>query len=211
LAGKCRYCRKPISIQHPVVEMITGILFGWWYVVGFAFFRLTAHPLLYIQPVYWLVVGILLLIILITDLTNFIIPDFAVVLLSGFALGYRWLLVGMGVMSPIDLSTALAAGAGLAGFFIGLIILTRGRGMGWGDVKLALALGLILGWPRALIAVFLAFISGALIGIGLVVTGRRTLRQTMPFGPFLVAGTVAALMWGYDVWLWYLRLLGTGG
>ena len=207
LAGTCRYCHKPIAIQHLIVEGMTGVLFGWWYLVGFAFFRLTTHPLLYIQPAYWLVVGILLLIILITDLTTYLIPDFTVILLSLFAFAYRLLLVKMGIMSPQDLVYAVMAGVGLALFFAGLIMVTRGRGMGWGDVKLAVALGLILGWPRALVAVFLAFIAGAIAGIGLVLTKKKTFGQTIPFGPFLVVGTVAALMWGYTIWMWYIGLL----
>lgn len=207
LGGKCRNCKKKISIQHPIVELMTGILFVWWYAVGFAFFHLTTHPLLYVQPVYWLVVGILLLIVLITDLTTYLIPTFAVVLLGGFAFLYRLLLVKMGVMVPGDLWLAVLSGMGLSAFFGFLVWVTKGRGMGLGDVELAMALGLLLGWPRSLIAIFLAFLMGALVGIGMVFAKKKSFGQALPFGPFLVAGTVIALVWGYDVWLWYLGMM----
>jgi prepilin signal peptidase PulO-like enzyme (type II secretory pathway) len=207
LNGKCRHCKKPIALQHPLVELTTAILFVWWYVVGFTVFQLTTQPLLFVQRGYWLLVGILLLIVLVTDLTTYLIPDFSVVLLSGAALFYRLYLVHMGIMAPIDLYTAIASGIGLSLFFTGLIVATRGRGMGWGDAKLAIALGLILGWPRSVVAVFLAFIVGAIAGLFLVSFGKKSFGQTIPFGPFLVVGTVVSLLYGYDIWLWYVALL----
>lgn len=207
LSGKCRYCRQAISLQHPIVELLTGTLFVWWYMVGFTILRLTAQPLVFVQRGYWLVVGILLLIVLVTDLTTYLIPDFTVVLLSLASLLYRLYLVHVGVMESSDLWYAVVSGLGLSLFFSLLIIATKGRGMGWGDAKLAIALGLILGWPRSLVAVFLAFITGAIAGIFLIAFGKKTFGQTIPFGPFLVVGIVAALLKGYDIWLWYAGLL----
>lgn len=207
LSGKCRNCKKPISLQNPLVELMTAILFVWWYLVGFTIFRLTAAPLLFVQRGYWLLVGVLLLIVLVIDLTTYLIPDFTVVVLSLAAFFYRLFLVQMGVMVPDDLWYAVISGAGLSLFFTSLILATKGRGMGWGDAKLAIALGLILGWPRSIIAVFLAFILGAFIGICLVLMRKKSFGQTIPFGPFLVAGTVLSLLYGYDVWLWYVGLL----
>jgi prepilin signal peptidase PulO-like enzyme (type II secretory pathway) len=207
LGGKCRKCKKAISVQYPIVEGMTGILFVWWYVVGFAFFSLTSHPLTVIQPAYWLVIGILLLIILVTDFMTYLIPDFTVALIALLSLIYRVYLVNSGVMVATDMWNAVYSGAGLGFFFFLLVKVTRGRGMGMGDVYFAFALGLLLGWPRSLIAVFLAFLIGALAGIVLIILKKKNFGQTIPFGPFLVLGTLAALMWGYDVWMWYLGLL----
>lgn len=207
LRGKCRRCKRAISLQHPLVELTTAILFVWWYVVGFTIFQLTTQPLLFVQRGYWLLVGVLLLIVLVTDLTTYLIPDFSVVLLSLAALLYRLYLVHMGIMATGDLYAAIASGFGLSMFFTALILATKGRGMGWGDAKLAIALGLILGWPRSVVAVFAAFIGGALFGIYLVLSGKKSFGQTIPFGPFLVVGTLLSLLYGYPLWLWYIGLL----
>ncbi len=90
-----------------------------------------------------------------------------------------------------------------AGFFLGIVILSRGRGMGGGDVKLAFLMGLILGWPKILAALFLAFTAGAICGIILVIIKKKTLKSEVPFGPFLVAGTIAVMFWGEEIIKWY--------
>ena len=76
-----------------------------------------------------------------------------------------------------------------------------------GDVKLALLMGLVLGWPNILIALFWGFFIGAIIGIGLIILGKKTLKSEVPFGPFLVIGTFIALFWGEKIIQWYLNLI----
>jgi len=78
--------------------------------------------------------------------------------------------------------------------------------MGVGDIKLAFLMGLLLGWPNIFLALFLAFTAGAVIGIGLILFGRKSLKSEVPFGPFLVSGTVMALFWGEPIINWYLGL-----
>jgi leader peptidase (prepilin peptidase)/N-methyltransferase len=79
LRGKCRWCKKSISLSHPVIEFLTGSLFVWWYWGGFFFFRLTQQPFHYVQPLFWLVVALILLVIffadLIVDLISSICPS----------------------------------------------------------------------------------------------------------------------------------------
>ncbi len=84
-------------------------------------------------------------------------------------------------------------------FFGGLIFLTRGRGMGGGDLKLAAFIGLALGFYNGILAVFLAFITGSIIGIGLLIFKKRHLGQTIPFGPFLSLGAILAIYWGEQI------------
>jgi len=79
--------------------------------------------------------------------------------------------------------------------------------MGWGDVKLAFFMGLLLGFPNILLALFLAFFLGAIIGLGLILVHWKTLRSEVPFGPFLVIGTIIALFWGQLIVNWYFHLL----
>lgn len=208
LGRRCRYCKKRISVQHPVVEFLTGSLFMWWYLAGFMFFQLSQRPLQFVQPLFWLVVGILLVVILVSDWLYMIIPDFAVAGLGLLALSYRIYLTQAGVMQPRDLWLALVAGFGAALFFAALWAGTKGRGMGFGDVKYALVMGWLLGWPRTLIAVFLAFVIGGVVGATLLLTHRAHGKQAIPFGPFLILGTVLGLLWGNQVWGWYSSLLG---
>ena len=79
--------------------------------------------------------------------------------------------------------------------------------MGLGDAKLAVLMGLLLGWPNILIALFLAFFSGALVGVALIVLKRKTLKSQVPFGPFLIFGTLAALFWGQIITDFYAGFL----
>jgi len=79
--------------------------------------------------------------------------------------------------------------------------------MGFGDVKLGFFMGFFLGWPNILVALFSAFFIGAIIGIGLIVLGKKTLKSQVPFAPFLIMGTFIALFLGDKIINWYLSLL----
>ena len=96
---------------------------------------------------------------------------------------------------------------GAAGFFFLIWLISRGRWMGFGDVKLGFFMGLFLSWPNILVALFSAFFIGAIIGIGLIIAGKKTLKSQVPFGPFLVTGTFIALFWGQNLINWYINLL----
>lgn len=79
--------------------------------------------------------------------------------------------------------------------------------MGLGDFKLAIFMGLFLGFPDILVALFLAFFTGAIIGLGLIAAGKKGLKSEVPFGPFLVAGTFAAMFWGQEIARWYINII----
>lgn len=207
LGGKCRHCKEPISISHPVIEFLTGSLFVWWYIGGFIFFRITHQPLHYVQPLFWLVVGILLLIIFAADYLYFLIPDEAVISLTVITLAYRVALMATGVMQVPDFGRAVLGSLGLVAFFFTLWYFSKGKGMGFGDVKLVFPLGLLMGWPNLLVGMFLAFIFGSLFSLPLLISGKKKLRQPIPFGPFLILGTVVTLVFGNQLMQWYLHLL----
>lgn len=175
--------------------------------MGSFFFQLTQRPLQVIQPVFWLVIGILLLIILISDYLYMLMPLNALIGLGGLALAYRGYLAMTGVMQGTDVGLALLSGLG-AGAFLGLLALaSRGKGMGLGDILFALGMGWLLGWPRVVVGVFSAFCIGAVVGVALLVTGKKKMKQQIPFGPFLVVGTCCALLWGNQWWNWYMGIL----
>lgn len=210
LGAKCRNCRKPISWTHPTVELMTGILFVWWYLGGFffwQFFQLTAQPFNIIQPLFWLLVGIFLLIILVTDVLSYIIPDYAVGSLFILSLIYRLGLVSFGIMQVRDFLMMLLGVVIITGFFFGLWLLTKGKGMGFGDVKFTVPMGLLLGWPDMFVGVMMAFILGAAVGIVAMIVGKKKLKSQIPFGPFLVIGTAIGLVWGDQILKWYLGML----
>jgi prepilin signal peptidase PulO-like enzyme (type II secretory pathway) len=92
-------------------------------------------------------------------------------------------------------------------FFAALIIITKGKGLGWGDAKLVFLMGLMLGWPGILLALLLAFGTGSLVGLSLVALGRKTMRSPIPFGPFLAAGALITLFWGPAILGGYFHLL----
>lgn len=211
LGGKCAYCKKKISIRYPLVEALTGVLFVWWFLVGFNFFQLVGSPWSIIQPLFWLLVGMVMLSIFMTDLLYMVIPFSLNLLLFSLALFYRVGLTGFGIMQPVDLFRALLSGAGLCLLFVILQILTKKikkvDGFGLGDIYLAPSLGLLLGWPKILPGVFISFTFGAVVGVALILFGKKKLSQYLPFGPFLIVGTFIALLWGGQIWNWYMGLL----
>lgn len=207
LRGKSRCCRQPLQAYYPAVEFMTGSLFVWWYWASSFFFKLTSEPLTVLQPLFWLLVGILLILIFFADLKYLIIPNLAVYSLFLLTIAYRLYLVTAGVMQSQDLRLTIGGLVLAVALIGGLWLLTRGRGMGLGDVKLSAPMALLLGWPRILVGLFLAFIIGGLVATGLLVTGKKKLDQKVPFGPFMVLGTVLSLVWGELIFNWYLHWL----
>lgn len=207
LQGQSRCCGKPLSISHPVVEFLTGCLFVWWYWGGTIFFQLTQAPFTVLQPLFWLVVGLLLILVLVIDWVYMVIPDVIVGILLLLSLAYRVVLTAGGIMQGEDFLSSLLAAAGSATFFWLLWKITRGKGLGFGDVKFVVPLALLVGWPSILVVLLTAFVVGAVVGLAMMATGRAQLKKPIPFGPFLVIGTVVGLVWGDWLVAWYVGLL----
>lgn len=110
------------------------------------------------------------------------------------------------VLDLNKLATPLLVAFLASAFFLAIVLISRGRWMGLGDVKFAFFMGLVLGFPKILVALFLAFLLGAAVGIALVAAKRKTMKSEVPFGPFLVTGTLLALFWGQRMIDWYWGL-----
>lgn len=202
LGGKCRYCGERISWQYPIVELVTGIIF---LLISLRTGGLPQGDN-FVQTLLLWTIASLLIAIAVYDMKHFLIPDvfsygamgaaMALVLLSAYS-SRQWDLVWNG------LSAGFFAGA----FFFALYHFSRGRWMGFGDVKLAFFIGLFLGWPSVLLSLLFAFTSGAFVGLLLMVLRKKTMRSPLPFAPFLVAGTFFAWYAGDMVLHWYLRTL----
>ena len=191
LKQKCRYCRKKISWQYLAAEIATGLIF----LLIFNFKNWI--ELFY----YWFVVSCLI-IIFIYDAKHYIIPDRAIYPAIGVVFLYQ-LFGNYG-----QLLSFLAAAGAAAGFFFIIWLASKGRAMGFGDVKLAFFMGLFLGFPNVILALFTAFLTGAAVGVVLLLLGRKKMRSQVPFGPFLIGGVFAALFFGERIISWYLSLLG---
>lgn len=111
---------------------------------------------------------------------------------------------GFGISAPIV--QAFLAGIGASAFFFAIYVFSKGAAMGFGDVKLAFLLGLFLGWPLILVALFTAFCLGALVGLILIAFKKKGLKSEVPFAPFLIIGTAVALFFGSPIIDWYLGL-----
>ena len=190
LGRKCRYCQKPISWQYPLVEVATGLLFSLIFYSGASQSE---------EIAFRMVISCSLIVIFVYDLKHYLIPD--KVVYPAIILSVIWLAIfGENILSYFY-SAVLAAG-----FFLFFVLISKGKWMGIGDIKLGFLMGLFLGWPGILTALFLAFLFGALIGLTLVFSGRKKISSEVPFGPFLVFGTFISLFWGKDIVNWYLNL-----
>ncbi|MBI2113014.1 MAG: prepilin peptidase [Candidatus Wildermuthbacteria bacterium] len=201
LLGKCRYCKKPISLQYPIVEFSTGVLFT-------ALFLLLSpqNMLEYISFAFSLFIASGLIAIFAYDLKHFLIPDvvlFPIMGAAGFLLVQKS--IEQGTIDPLRLGLFSALGA--AGFFLALFLVSKGAWMGFGDVKFAFFMGLFLSWPSILPALFVAFFLGAVIGIALILLKKKQWKSQVPFGPFLIFGTFSAIFFGKQLVDYYSGLL----
>lgn len=195
--GRCRRCKARLSVQYPFVELFSGLIFM--FVPSICSSILVA--------VLWVAVFEALLVMTLIDIRLGIIPDEISIFL--FAAGIFLIIFSAGPggqwsVALGDLASALGAGA----FFALLIAITRGKGMGMGDLKLAIPLGLLFGWPEIMLVLVAAFVIGAVVGVIAIVRGTNSIKGTLPFGPFLALGAVTAFFWGASIIGWYLSLLG---
>lgn len=203
LRGRCRTCRGRISWQYPITEISTGLIFLLIFNFQLPIFSEISNADFSFLPVlnliYYLFIASCLIAIFIADLKYYIIPDKIVWPAIWISLFYRffeiynfkiWNLFGHRSSVIGHFLPYLLAGLGAAAFFVAIVAITRGNGMGWGDVKLAFLLGLFLGWPLILWSMFLAFFAGASVGVFLIVLGRKTMKSQIPFGPFLAGAAL---------------------
>jgi leader peptidase (prepilin peptidase)/N-methyltransferase len=152
----------------------------------------------------YLVLAATLVALSVIDLQCFLLPNRIVFPLAGVSV----VLLGLAAVADDDLGAygrGLLGGAIAFAAFFALHIVSP-RSMGFGDVKLSFVLGLALGylgWGKLLLGLFLGFFYGAVIGVMLIVTGLRTRKDHVPFGPFLAAGTMTAILVGQTVIDWY--------
>jgi len=189
LRGRCCYCRQPISWQYPLVEFATGLLF-------ILAYSCQPQPLIFFRDA---VLISILIVIFVYDLRWQLIPDQitipAIILLFIFSLflgSSLWLLI---------FSVLIGFG------FFGLqYLVSSGRWIGGGDLRLGALMGAALGWPLLMVALLIAYIIGAAVSVILLILGKAKAKTPIAFGTFLALGTLIALFWGEKIISWYFGL-----
>jgi leader peptidase (prepilin peptidase) / N-methyltransferase len=187
--GKCRRCHKKLSWQYPIMEIVTGLVFVLAFINGNDNFYLIISNLIVYSAFLVIFVADLKSEIIIDSMLAVAIYGIIIRLASSLTFFVQWL--------PYIYS---AGGAGL--LFLTLWLVTRGRGMGFGDVKLSLILGFFAGFPNIVYALYIAFLTGAVLGVILVIVGKKKLKSHVPFGPFLIGGTIIAIQYGSIISSW---------
>ena len=189
LRAKCSRCRAPISAQYPIVEFTMGLALV---LLGSAVLYSSLHPLIAILSG----VAIALLIVLfVIDLYTMLLPDVFVGILTIIA--FFLIITRFQLLTTNYKLLTLSSVSGLvigAGFVLFLYLITKGKGIGFGDVKLMIPLGLIFGGWGAVILLLLSFISGGLVSLALLSKGRATMKTAIPFGPFIAGSAILLLL-----------------
>jgi leader peptidase (prepilin peptidase)/N-methyltransferase len=195
LRGRCRSCGTRISVQYPIVEIVTAVAF----VVQYEALGLT--PLLVVRIGF----ACVLIVLFAIDLEHQLLPN--VITLPALCVG---LLVSLVLPPGIeDAFIGALVGGGIL-FLIAEVYyrLRKEEGMGMGDVKMLAMIGAFLGWKLTILTLILASVGGSLAGIVLLTTQRGNLKAAIPFGTFLAAGALVASLYGDPLVTWYLRHLG---
>jgi len=196
LGARCRYCKKFLSWQYPLVETITALLFV------SAFLVLTLSGQLSITTLlYYFFLASILLVVAVVDLKFSLIPTTLVFFASLISLFYNYFFFSSGLFVEHVLAAFAAAI-----FFLIIVLITYGRGMGEGDIILGFLIGMVLGIKGAILAIFAAFLVGAFISLFLIIVGKKHFGQTIPFAPFLTLGLIISLFWADKIIEWYLML-----
>ncbi len=191
LKKRCRFCGQKISWQYFFIELIYG-----------SAFLLTTFTVLEGFLLSWFLVFISVsLLLILYDLKHFILPNEIVAFL------FLWVLLGSFVFWRDIIGINLLVGIVFFSFFWVIYILSGGRWIGGGDVKLVGVLGFLLGWPHSLIMLALAYLTGAFVGVFLLISKKYGLKSKIPFGPFLILGTFLAFFWGREIINWYFNLI----
>lgn len=240
--GKCAYCNKKLSFFYPVSEIFTGLVFVLAGYLSGVIFEINSMNLFFLF--YYLVIMCVYVVMFLTDikyyliLDSIVIPAIIFVILS--ALIFRFLslthlhrelsndsvlmyllrtdfLTNRTLYVLKDFGFTVLGALGISLFFLLLIAITKGKGMGFGDVKLGFFIGLVNGFtfvsgfplgrfPLGIIAIFLGFALGAFFSLFLILLKRKTMKDTVPFGPFLIIGSLITFLAGPAIWNFYTQL-----
>lgn len=200
LAGRCRHCKKSISLQYPLVEALTAIIFVlifWRYGIS-------------LEGIFLGIISCLLIVVAVFDWLHSEIPDILIYSAAIFTVGLiSYTLWQTQDLLNFNLWLSYIDGLVISLVFFGfLVVVSRQKWMGTGDILLGSLMGLILGYPNIIVALFLAFLIGSLFSLILMATRKKHLKDAIPFGPFLVLATFITFFWGQNLLNIYLLRFG---
>lgn len=198
--GKTRCCKKKLPLAYPITEILMGILF----LINFEISRF--HFVSLEMTMAYLISFIIIVFLIFSaafDLKYMILPDFSTGILV--VCGIIMIIIeGRHIGLPVQ---NIGIGLLVSAFFLFLHWITKGKGMGMGDVKFVFFMGLLLGWQRTIVALYTAFIVGAIVGIFLMAIKKIKRKTEIPFGPFLILGTFVGWWWGMEIWYYVLNIM----
>ncbi|MBI2035134.1 MAG: prepilin peptidase [Candidatus Liptonbacteria bacterium] len=228
LRGRCASCKHKLSLEYPAIEILSGLIF---FLVPLYFFsyKYTTHIFLWESywlhafSVLWVFAMLALLLIAAIDYRKYLIPDELTGLL--WFLGLVW--VGMlyysgdfgeikgsflgeyaslfGVRNNLFINHMLGSFTGASGVFL-VFFLSHGRAIGFGDAKLFGALGLLFGWADVVMVFFLSFVIGSIVSIPLLLKKEKTMKDFLPFAPFISIASFLVFYFGNDIMRLYFSL-----
>lgn len=189
LRGKCRQCSATISAQYPLVEFVTAVCFG---LLAIWFYSDIMRLVIYCIYTAFLIV------IFVYDARYYLIPDWFTLpgislgVIGSLLLGVSWWQIGLGLLIG-------------AGMFLIQFVISRGKWIGGGDIRLGAMMGTMLAFPNVIAALFVAYMLGAVVAIPLLISGRKHRKDMLPFGTFLAVATFITLLTGDSIihWYWY--------
>jgi leader peptidase (prepilin peptidase) / N-methyltransferase len=190
LGGRCARCQARISVQYPIVEALTALLF-----VAVAAVT-PIGPLLLARLLFVSALVVLFAI----DLEHQILPN--AITLPGIVVGFAFALAGPPGWRASLAGILLGAGV-LYGIAAGYYWLRKEEGLGMGDVKMLAMIGAFLGWQHVLLTLVLASFSGAIIGVALILVQKGSMKYALPFGTFLAVGAAFSMLAGQPLIDWY--------
>lgn len=185
--GKCRNCKTKLSVQYPLIELLNGLIYVWIFMAkGF-------HP----ESILFCICASVLIVISVIDWRTYEIP-----------FGCNIVIGILGIVRVIlDLAHWYDYVIGffaVSGLFLIIYWITKGRGIGGGDIKLMAAAGLLLGWQNILLALMIGSIAGSVIHLTLMkVQGKD---RVLAFGPYLAFGIFISMLYGNNLITWYLSM-----
>lgn len=192
LGGKCAKCKKPISAYYPLIELTTGLT----YLTLLLIYTITAWPfLLFYGLLFTFLIGIFFYDLRYQEIPDsYSIPAIIISIIGNYTLGI------------VSLQSMLFGAAAIGGFFALQFILSRGRWIGGGDIRLGLLLGTTLGLTHGGVALFIAYVLGSIVGLSLMAFKKANGKTLLPFGPFLIIGLTIALTYSEKLISWYQSL-----
>jgi prepilin signal peptidase PulO-like enzyme (type II secretory pathway) len=183
--GRCRRCQKTLSFQYPLTECATGIGFA----ILYSYIQSWS-----VQYILALILFCSLFVLFLTDLKYELISDYAIIITAISAFAFHTVLKGFFGALPY-----LIVGSVSVLPFLLIWGVTRKKGMGFGDVELAFVLGLLAGYPTVVYGFYLAFLTGAILGVILIIGGKKTLKSHVPFGPFLIGAVIFSMIYSGQI------------